>query len=607
MDDNVPLIEEPNANRNFTIHRIIGAVLLAVFVILLSLTVLFSLLYFGSRKEQLPPWLGLSNNQTSYYSRAAVASDNVRCSEIGRNVMIEGGNAVDAAIAVILCLGVVNPMSSGLGGGHFMTIYNATTGKCSVVDAREIAPLAASQNMFDDNPKGAQKGWRAMAVPGELHGLRTEYINFGGKLPWARLFQPSIEMLTVGVPVSQALAAALKEEEKNVVAEPSLSEFLDAKTRAIYKFGDIIKSRTLLRDTMKYLAKSSDPIREFYKGSITELLVAEFEENGGIITAEDFKNYTSIIRKDSDVIVTELNGRFICGPPPPSSSAITQSIIKIMDSYASEFDQSKIKTNVDILHTFLEASKFAYAMRGGLGDMAFEQGAMDIARNITSDAFVKSVHERLGKKPHSTEYYGGKFAPLMDEGTSNLAVLDAQGNAVVATTTINLLFGSQVASESTGIIWNSQMDDFSLPKKPNFYGYPPSPANYIRPGKRPLSSISPLVVVNKESKQVELVVGAAGGSTIISSVSSIAHRVLTLGWDLKTAVDAPRIHNQLIPNVTEYEPRFPQQYITKLRKRGHIVNKTLAIGEATALYSKNGRLYASSDWRKGTESQPAGF
>uniref|UniRef100_A0A0M3HSL5 Gamma-glutamyltranspeptidase 1 n=1 Tax=Ascaris lumbricoides TaxID=6252 RepID=A0A0M3HSL5_ASCLU len=168
-------------------------------------------------------------------------------------------------------------------------------------------------------------------------------------------------------------------------------------------------------------------------------------------------------------------------------------------------------------------------------------------------------------------------------------------------------FGARVASESTGIVWNCQMDDFSLPDRPNFYGYPPAPANFIRPGKRPMSSISPLIFVNRTSNKVELAIGSAGGSTIITTVSTVAARVLKLGWDLKTALDAPRLHDQLLPNVTHYEPNFPQEYVAKLAKRGHIMEKTPAIGGATAIHVKESRLFATSDFRKGAESQPAGY
>ncbi|VDM41040.1 unnamed protein product [Toxocara canis] len=614
MEDNARLIDEETGDRRLSfggkisIHRVVAGVAVGLASLLFFTTILFAVLYFGTRKEHVPEWPGSKDSLNGRYAIAAVASDHVRCSEIGRwNVLIQGGNAVDAAIAVTICLGVVHPMSSGLGGGHFMTIYNATTRTCNVVDARERAPAAAYQDMFKGDGDAAQKGWRAMGVAGELHGLRTEYENFGGSLPWKRLFEPSIDMLNRGVPVSEALGVTMTTERDSILNESTLSDFVNPATNDIYARGDIMKGRKMLRDTLRFLSESADPIKDFYDGWMTEQFDYEFKDNGGIITADDFRNYRSIVRKSDEIIRTNLSDFLICGPPPPSSSAVTQGILKIIDLVAPQFDQTTVKSNVDILHTYVEAAKFAYGVRSEFGDMDFIKDALEIARNMTSDEFARSIVERITDRSHATSYYGGKFAPTTDRGTTNIAVIDKDGNAVVSTTTINLLFGARVASESTGIIWNCQMDDFSLPDRPNFYGYPPAPANFIRPGKRPMSSISPLIFVNKTSNKVELALGAAGGSTIISTVSTIATRVLKLGWDLKTAIDAPRLHDQLLPNVTEYERNFPQEYVSKLSRRGHIMQKIQAIGEATGIHVKEGQLYATCDFRKGAESQPAGY
>uniref|UniRef100_A0A0N5ATI5 Gamma-glutamyltranspeptidase 1 n=1 Tax=Syphacia muris TaxID=451379 RepID=A0A0N5ATI5_9BILA len=559
------------------IHKVIVIIGIAVLAFFLFLTILLSILFFNSYHQEVT-------------KKAYNNFDLIISYSLYSDVLIEGGNAVDAAIAVLICLGVVNPMSSGLGGGHFMTIYNASTGRCTAIDAREVAPYRASKDMFDKNPKEAQKGWKAIGVPGELHGLRTAYERFGGNVSWKRLFQPSIRMLNIGVPVSQALGATLKVNFKVLKSSILLALILDSqKFKDVYKFGDII-SNTLkfhYSDTLGYLADAADPIQEFYNGQMTDLFLAEFEENGGIMTRDDFRNYSSIVHEQEDIIVTELKNYTMYGPPPPSSSAVTQ--------------------NFTFITSNTKFYKFAYAQRNRLGDSAFVKDALQIARNITSDKFVEMIKQKITRTPHPLNYYTNMYQPLMDKGTTNVAIIDQDGNAVAVTTTVNLFFGSQVASESTGIIWNSQMDDFSQPNGTNYYGYPPSPVNFIEPRKRPLSSISPLIILNKGTKKVEMVIGCAGGSQIISTVSSIVSKVLLLGWDLKTAFDSPRIHNQLLPQGTVYEEKFPETYIRKLQKRGHNLTTILGIGEATGIYNHNGRIYAMSDFRKGVDSYPAGF
>ncbi|VDN23659.1 unnamed protein product [Cylicostephanus goldi] len=277
---------------------------------------------------------------------------------------------------------------------------------------------------------------------------------------------------------------------------------------------------------------------------------------GGILTKEDFASYRSVLIPSSEVIYTKLsNGRMICGPPPPSASAVTQAILSVMDGY--KYNTKKIEDIGLLYHHFIESSKFAYAARSWLGDPAFVHNATDTARNITTNESL------ITDETHPDEYYGGSFlAPPTDHGTSHISVIDSAGNAVAVTSTINLYLGAAVTSSSTGILWNDEMDDFSSPGRPNYFGIPPSPANFIRPGKRPMSSQSPIIIFNTKAdrkiKQQVLAVGGAGGSTIISGVAGVALHNLWLKANVKQAVDAPRLHNQLRPNVTMYEPNFPK-------------------------------------------------
>ncbi|KAI1728699.1 gamma-glutamyltranspeptidase domain-containing protein [Ditylenchus destructor] len=617
--DQVPLLndEENGVSRN---HRylspkssVLGVVgLLCIFTFVMS-TALFGVLYYKmilNNRTRLPKWPPPSKSLLGEYSTAAVAADNELCSDIGRDILLQGGNAVDAAIATLFCIGVMDTQSAGLGGGHFMTIYNATTKKCHVVDAREKAPLAATENMYKDRWNASKYGWLAVAVPGEVHGLWTEYKTFGGKVPWATLVNPTIGLMEEGYPTSHALAFSLKNFQTEIMKEKTMRDhFINPKTGNIYKVGEQIKTRKNFVKLLKVLAESNDPVEAFYRGKLTEQMVDEFGKYGGLLTLEDFAQYEAKIRHDSEVIYTRLsNGRIVCGPPPPSGSAVSQAILNILDRIP--FNMSTFDGNVDLFHNFIEASKFAYAERSSLGDIDFVHNASEIAKNITSPEWAANVRSEITPLTHPDAYYGGDFrAAPEDHGTTHISVVDRYGNAVSVTSTINLILGALVMSESTGILWNDQMDDFSSPGHPNYFGFPPSPANYIRPGKRPMSSMAPLVIYNVKNDKELLAIGAAGGSKIISGVAGTALHTLWLNHDVKRAIDWPRLHNQLKPNVTEYEPNWPKVYIKALSERGHILQKSNTTMTVVTAVQKNfdGTVYANSDYRKGSESEPSGY
>lgn len=543
------------------------------------------------------------------YEKAAVAADHEMCSQIGRNALLRGGNAVDASIAALFCVGIMNAQSAGIGGGHFMTIYNATTQECTVVDAREVAPLAATENMYKDRWNDSRVGWRALAVPGELHGLRTAFEQFGsGAVTWQSLIEPTIQLLEEGYPTSHALARSLKEKEQRILKEPTMKEFVNPATGRVYRAGEQIKTRKNLAETFRRLANSTDPIKEFYEGPMAKQMVEEFKKYGGIITEEDLKQYRSIVHPSNRVIYTDLkNGRKVCGPPPPSGAAVAQAILNVMDGY--KYNMKSFDEIATLYHHFIEASKFSYAARSWLSDPAFVPNATEIARNITTKEWATWIRSKITDTAHDDAYYGGTFesAPV-DHGTTHVSIVDQNGNAVSVTSTINLHMGALVTSPSTGILWNNEMDDFSTPGHANAFGFPPSPANFIRPGKRPMSSQSPLVIFNTKNPREVMAVGGAGGSTIISGVAGVALHSLWLEANAKQAVDAPRMHNQLQPNVTYFEPNFPKAYVRNLIKRGHLMKAISNLTVVTmAERGLDNVLYANSDYRKGEESAPAGF
>lgn len=317
-------------------------------------------------KCKVPEWPAPTTTPMGVYTRAAVTADNGFCSEIGRDMMVQGGNAVDAAIGTLICTGLLDAQNSGIGGGHFMTIFNSKTGKCSVIDAREVAPKAATQDMYKDTKDGSQIGWKAIGVPGQIHGLWTAYKKFAsGKLKWSDLFQPTIDLAEKGYVVSPDLAVGLKYQEKHITKDSTLNIFINPNTGKLYQAGEIMK-RPILAKTLRQIAESSDPVQLFYKGSLAAAFVKEFKENGAIITMEDMANYTSILRNEI-METTVMNKYGMCGPPPPSSAAVTQSVVKIIDNFGvSPRNMSCINHNVLLYHRMMEAMKFAYAKRSEL-------------------------------------------------------------------------------------------------------------------------------------------------------------------------------------------------------------------------------------------------
>ncbi|PAV81846.1 hypothetical protein WR25_03152 [Diploscapter pachys] len=295
----------------------------------------------------------------------------------------------------------------------------------------------------------------------------------------------------------------------------------------------------------------------------------------------------------------------MCGAPPPSSAAIAMAIISIVDGY--DFDKTKDDDLELFFHRYIEASKFAYASRSWLGDPAFVANSTQIAMNITSKQWADWIRTRITDVTHDTDYYGGSFGPSDTHGTTNIAIIDADGNAVSVTSTINLFFGAKVASPSTGVVWNDEMDDFSLPGRSNYFDFPPSPANYIEPGKRMMSSMSPIIIRNTKDERL-YAIGGAGGSEISTTVALVASQCLRLDRTIKEALDSPRLHNQLLPNCTHYEGEFPSQFLDRLRNRGHTFCREDYEAVDTGVFrGESGYVYANSDWRKGAESSPAGY
>jgi gamma-glutamyltranspeptidase/glutathione hydrolase len=528
-----------------------------------------------------------------------VAADHPLASQAGVDALRQGGNVVDAACATALTLGVVSPASSGIGGGGFMLLHLARDHKVVALDFRERAPDRATRTMFVRDGKAvpdlAAWGGLAVGVPGEIAGLSLLVEKYG-RLGWRRCVEPAARLARAGFPVSHFVAtrAELLSRRPGVSAE---MRALIAPAGHLLADGQPLV-RPELAGTLDVLAR--DP-QSFYRGEVGRQVAAAVQKAGGLITEADLADYRPQWRTPLEATY---RGHRVVSMPPPSSGGIaliqTLNILERSEVGKLDFGSSTY------LHLLTEALKHAFADRARfLGDpdfvkvplahLASKDYAGELARRIRPDAVAPL--ERYGTpSEHASR--------LNDAGTSHISILTTDGDAVALTTTINGYFGARFVAGSTGIILNNEMDDFTpLPGVANLSDLVTGEANAIAPGKRPLSSMTPTMVLAGERPIV--VAGGSGSPRIITGTLQALLAVLDFGLDPQTAVSAARIHTQWRPDKLYYERFIPADVVAALARRGHKTERDSEGCNIQVVQATASGLEAASDPRKG--GAPAGF
>jgi gamma-glutamyltranspeptidase/glutathione hydrolase len=528
-----------------------------------------------------------------------VVAQEKTAARIGADVLKRGGNAVDAAVATGFAMAVTYPRAGNIGGGGFMVIHSAEGGEDIAIDYRETAPAATTPEIFlgaDGKPDTAKSRDSALGigVPGTPAGLALALAKYGsGKFTLAELLRPAIELARNGVVLADDSADTLPDWYRRLARWPSSAKIFSRADGTSLREGDTLV-QTELAATLSAIAEQGP--RGFYQGPVAEKLVKAIGDAGGIMTSDDLKSYQPLIR--APVRGTYRGYDIVSMPQPSSGGVVLLEILNILEGFPmSEMKQGSAPS----LHVMIEAMKRAYADRARyLGDPAFISAP--VATLIAKDYAAK---QRASiDLDHATPWTDALSATPPREGsnTTHFSVVDSQGNAVSNTYTLNFSYGVGLVAEGTGVLLNNELDDFTAaPGASNAYGLVGFEANLPGPGKRPLSSMSPTIVL-KDGKPV-LVTGSPGGSRIISTVLQVIVNVLDYHMDVAAAVAAPRLHHQWLPDEVRIEHGFADDTLTGLRAKGHRVIEPMGQTSANSIaVTEHGWLGAPDPRTRGAEA-----
>jgi gamma-glutamyltranspeptidase/glutathione hydrolase len=526
--------------------------------------------------------------------RGMVSSQEARATRVGVDILAQGGNAVDAAVAVGFALAVTLPRAGNLGGGGFMLVHKAATKETVAIDYRETAPAAATATMFLDDkgepvPAKSRDSGLAVGVPGTVRGLALAHEKYGsGKFTLARLMAPAILLAREGIEVEEDLADSLPQAAGRLGRHAS--------TRAVffngakpYGPGDLLVQKDLA-DTLDAIASNGPDA--FYKGPIAEKIAAAVKSIGGLMTTSDLEAYKVVVREP---VKGSYRGHDIVSMPPPSSGGVhLVQILNILEGF-------DLKTggagSAQTLHLMAEAMKQAYADRAAfLGD---PDRVKIPVKGLVSKKYAEGQRALISpdKARTATEVKAGDPLPHESDQTTHFSVVDKDGNAVANTYTLNFSYGVGLVAEGTGVLLNNEMDDFSAkPGAQNAYGLVGSDANTVAPGARPLSSMTPTFVFR--DGKLALVTGSPGGSRIISTTLQVISNVVDHGMNIAEAVAAPRIHHQWRPDFLLTETGLSPDTLSLLRGRGHNVMIGSTSGSANSIHVTPQGLAGAADPRQ---------
>jgi gamma-glutamyltranspeptidase / glutathione hydrolase len=530
-----------------------------------------------------------------------VASTERVASQIGVDVMKQGGNAVDAAVAVAFALAVVYPSAGNLGGGGFMMIRRSD-GSTTAIDYRETAPAGSTRDMYV-GPDGklmkgegsSTLGYRSVGVPGTVAGMDFAIKKFGsGKLSWPQLIEPARKLAADGFAVTHRMEKLLQDHQD------ILSPFVDSRRiflrdGKLYREGEILRQPELAATLGRLQKKGA---REFYEGETARLIVEDMKLNGGLIARDDLRAYAVKER-------TPLRGSYrgfgiISMPPPSSGGAVLLEMLNILEG----FDLKKLHPfSSEYYHLLVEAMRRAYADRAEyMGDTDF--GSVPFA-GLIEKAYAERQRKTINPEHASlsSEIGAGKPTGYESAQTTHFTIVDAAGNGVANTYTLNGWFGSGAVAKGTGVLLNNEMDDFtSKPGEPNMFGAIQSDRNAIAPGKRPLSSMTPTFLLRPDGS-LYFAIGSPGGTTITNTVLQVISNVIDHGMNLQEAIDSPRIHHQWLPDEIRDEPLgLSADTRRALEALGHKFTAEphyMSDAQAIMIEEKTGMRLGASDARQG--------
>src|SRR5713101_7043389 len=527
---------------------------------------------------------GASPDRSAVGTHGMVVSESEQAAAAGVEILKRGGNAIDVAVATALAVGVTNPASCGIGGGGFMLIYSAKDHAFYALDYRETAPLKARPDMFMRDgkpiPELAQNGVLAVAVPGEIAGIDAALRRFG-TMKFSQIAAPAIKLAEDGFPASPHLAGEIAMMAAKLKDDPGLRETFLKPDGTAPKAGDTIFEKNLAA-TLKAL--DDDPVASFYHGEIAAAIAAFMKEHGGLISTSDLANYRPIWRNP---IHRHYEGYDVYTMPPPSSGGVVLEMLGMLES--GHLAGLGINSP-PYLARLIEVMRQGFIDRTHYADPAFVDVEVE---KLLSDSHIvelrsRALHRKSPPAPPAAH----------DHGTSNLLVADKDGNVVALTTTINTVFGAKLSVPALGLLLNDEMDDFGIaPGVPNAYHLEGELANEIRPGKRPLSSMAPIIVTRRG--RPFMTTGGSGGPTIISGVLQVALNILYFNLDPASAVAERRIHEQAAPDVVIVEQAIAPAMRSALEQMGYKLKVVSALGAVNAITLAPANLRGAFDPRKG--------